>query len=102
MSRQESISVILDACTRANGPKFLLSVDQPSVNLADVLLALETSGGNDEIAVLQDGRFAVRSENGLRVLPGGCWNLRSNRLEEQSGETLELIARLLKLRREVP
>lgn len=95
LSRQELIATISEACTHANGPKFLLTVDQPPVNLADILLALETSGGYDEVAILQDGRFAIRTDNGLDVLPSGCWDLRSNRLEEQSGETLELIARLL-------
>ena len=96
MSRQENIAAIRTACELANGPKFLLSVDVPPVNLADVLLALQSSREDNEIAVLQDGRFAVRTERGLNIFHNGCWNLQSNCLEEQSGETLELIASLLK------
>jgi hypothetical protein len=95
MSRQKFIDQILEACTLANGPKFLLTVERPAVNLADVLLALESSGRDDHVAVLQDGRFAKYNKGELLIYPKACWNLRSNYLDEQSGETLELIARLL-------
>ena len=74
----------------------MLSTTVPPINLADVLLVFQAAKREDELAVLQDGRFACLTQGRLELIPEACWDLRSNCLHEQSGDTLDLIARLLK------
>jgi hypothetical protein len=70
-----------------------IEISRP-VRLADVLLAMEEKRGIDEDYMLSPSgnMFAMHTPNGSCIFN---WNLRADRLEDQSEETIDFLANLL-------
>jgi hypothetical protein len=89
MIRIDQLETMRTACARSHVSEdhHVLPVGNPSEqhgSLAEVLLAIEEKRG----ALYMRDTSTLLIEN---------WNLRADRLEQQSPETLELLAKLLKL-----
>lgn len=64
------------------------------IRLADVLVAIKEK--SQTIEGLADDKFIVFDTGIQRLVYQGLWNLRADRLEDQSEETLAFVAGLLK------
>jgi hypothetical protein len=84
MTTLESIQSIRTACFGLPDGDVLESGKERSGSLADVLLAIEQ----------KRGALYMRQMSGFLIEK---WNLQSDRLDNQSSDTLSLVARLLNL-----
>ncbi len=93
-----NLETIRAVCIKANDDILYRDAPFETIRLADVLLAIGFRKGGTSYAVRTDGYFVdVMEEKAVFVNDAPIiWNLRADSLEEQSKETLQFLADLLK------